>query len=159
MKFLDFELTTPERTVVREKVRQVTIPTTEGEITVMPDHLALVAPIQAGELLVVHEDGTRTSLAVSGGFVTIHPPVKDAGASHGAGGTRLAILADSAERADELDLKAIEEAKARAEELLKEKIDDEERYADAAAGLARELARLKVVRKHRSRSGMPHIQQ
>lgn len=147
MKLLDFELTTPERTVVREKVRQVSIPTTEGEITVLPDHVPLVAPIQAGELLVVHEDGKETSLAVSGGFVTIHP------------GNRLAILADSAERAEELDLKAIEEAKARAEELLKEKFDDEERYADAAAGLARELARLRVVRKHRSRQGLPHVQQ
>ncbi len=147
MKLLDFELTTPERTVVREKIRQVSIPTTEGEITVLPDHVPLVAPIQAGELLVVHEDGKETSLAVSGGFVTMHP------------GNRLSILADSAERADELDLKAIEEAKARAEELLKEKFDDEERLADATAGLARELARLRVVRKHRSRQGLPHIQQ
>lgn len=147
MKLLDFELTTPERVAVQAKVRQVSIPTTEGEITVLPDHLPLVAPIQAGELRVVNEDGSEMLLAVSGGFVTVHP------------GNRLAILADSAERADELDLKAIEEATARAEELLKEKFDDEERYADAAAGLARELARLRVVRKHRSRSGMPHIQQ
>jgi F-type H+-transporting ATPase subunit epsilon len=147
MKLLDFELTTPERVAVQAKVRQVSIPTTEGEITVLPDHLPLVAPIQAGELRVVNEDGSEMLLAVSGGFVTVHP------------GNRLAILADSAERADELDLKAIEEAKARAEELLKEKFDDEERYADAAAGLARELARLRVVRKHRSRQGLPHIQQ
>lgn len=147
MKLLDFELTTPERVAVQAKVRQVSIPTTEGEITVLPDHLPLVAPIQAGELRVVNEDGSEMLLAVSGGFVTVHP------------GNRLAILADSAERADELDLKAIEEAKVRAEELLKEKFDDEERYADAAAGLARELARLRVVRKHRSRQGLPHIQQ
>jgi F-type H+-transporting ATPase subunit epsilon len=147
MKLLDFELTTPERVAVQAKVRQVSIPTTEGEITVLPDHLPLVAPIQAGELRVVNEDGSEMLLAVSGGFVTVHP------------GNRLAILADSAERADELDLKAIEEATARAEELLKEKFDDEERYADAAAGLARELARLRVVRKHRSRQGLPHIQQ
>lgn len=147
MKLLDFELTTPERVAVQAKIRQVSIPTTEGEITILPDHLPLVAPILAGELRVVNEDGSEMLLAVSGGFVTMHP------------GNRLAILADSAERADELDLKAIEEAKARAEELLKEKFDDEERYADAAAGLARELARLRVVRKHRSRGGMPHIEQ
>ncbi len=147
MKLLDFELTTPERTVVQEKIRQVSIPTTEGEITVLPDHVPLVAPIRAGELLVVHEDGKETSLAVSGGFVTVHP------------GNRLAILADSAERADELDLKAIEAAKHRAEELLKEKIDDEERLVDATAGLARELARLHVVRKHRSKRGLPQVDQ
>ncbi len=145
MKLLDFELTTPERVVVREKIRQVSVPTTEGEITVLPDHVPLVAPIRAGELRVVHEDGMHTSLAVSGGFVTIHP------------GNHLAILADSAERAEELDLKAIEEAKHRAEELLKEKFDDEERQAEAETGLARELARLHVARKHHSKRGMPHL--
>lgn len=145
MKLIDFELTTPERVAYKAKARQVTIPTTEGEITVLPDHLPLVAPIQAGELRVVGEDGSETWLAVSGGFVTVHP------------GNRLAILADTAERAEELDLKAIEAAHARAEAALKEKVDDAERYAEAAAGLARELARLKVVRKHRPRS-TPHIE-
>ncbi|HTK60415.1 MAG TPA: hypothetical protein VL283_04425, partial [Candidatus Baltobacteraceae bacterium] len=93
------------------------------------------------------ENGVETILAVSGGFVTVHP------------GNRLAILADTAERAEELDFKLIEEAVQRAEQVLKEKIDDEERYADATAHLARELARWKVVRKHRDKRGMPHIQQ
>lgn len=147
MKLLDFELTTPERVVVRAKVRQVSIPTTEGEITVLPDHLPLVAPIQSGELRVVEENGEEMLLAVSGGFVTVHP------------GNRLAILADTAERAEELDFKVIEEAVQRAEQVLKEKIDDSERFADATAHLARELARWKVVRKHREKRGMPRVQQ
>ena len=144
---MDFELTTPERVAVRAKIRQVSIPTTEGEITVLPDHLPLVAPIRAGELRLVDEKGEEIILAVSGGFVTVHPD------------NRLAILADTAERAEELDLKLIEEAVQRAEQVLKEKIDDEERYADATAHLAREMARWKVVRKHRDKRGMPHIQQ
>jgi len=147
MKLLDFELTTPERVAVRAKIRQVSVPTVEGEITVLPDHLPLVAPIQAGELRLVDEAGEEMLLAVSGGFVTVHP------------GNRIAILADTAERADELDFKAIEEAMKRAEQVLAEKHDDEERFADATAHLARELARWKVVRKHRERRGMPHIQQ
>jgi F-type H+-transporting ATPase subunit epsilon len=146
MKLLDFELTTPERVAVRAKIRQVSIPTTEGEITVLPDHHPLVAPIQAGELRLVEENGDEMLLAVSGGFVTVHP------------GNRIAILADTAERADELDFQVIEEAMRRAERVLQEKRDDEERYADAAAGLARELARLKVVRKHRDKRGLPRIQ-
>lgn len=147
MKLLDFELTTPERVAVRAKIRQVSIPTTEGEITVLPDHLPLVAPIAAGELRLVEENGDEMLLAVSGGFVTVHP------------GNRLAILADTAERAEELDFKVIEEAMKRAEQVLAEKHDDEERFADATAGLARELARWKVVRKHRDKRGMPRIQQ
>ena len=147
MKLLDFELTTPERVAVRAKIRQVSIPTTSGEITVLPDHLPLVAPIQSGELRLVDEKGEEMLLAVSGGFVTVHP------------GNRLAILADTAERAEELDFKAIEEAVKRAEQVLKEKIDDSERFADATAHLAREMARWKVVRKHRERRGLPHVQQ
>ena len=147
MKLLDFELTTPERVAVRAKIRQVSIPTASGEITVLPDHLPLVAPIQAGELRLVDEKGEETLLAVSGGFVTVHP------------GNRLAVLADTAERAEELDFKAIEEAVKRAEQVLAEKHDDAERFADATAHLARELARWKVVRKHREKRGMPHVQQ
>lgn len=146
MRLLDFELTTPERIAVQAKVRQVSVPTTEGEITVLPGHVPLVAPVAAGELRLLGEDGKEVLLAVSGGFVTVHPD------------GRLEVLADSAERAEELDLKAIEDAKARAEALLQEKIDDQERYAEAAAGLARELARLKVVRKHRSRQGFQHVE-
>ncbi|MEK7545689.1 MAG: ATP synthase F1 subunit epsilon [Patescibacteria group bacterium] len=159
MKLLDFELTTPERVAVRAKIRQVSIPTTEGEITVLPDHLPLVAPIRAGELRLVDEKGEEMLLAVSGGFVTVHPPVKDAGASHGASDNRVAVLADTADRADELDFKAIEEAVKRAEQVLAEKHDDEERFADATAHLAREMARWKVVRKHREKRGLPHVQQ
>ncbi len=139
MQLLDFEITTPERTVFRAKIRQVSIPTLEGEITVLPGHVPLVAPVQAGELRAIDEGGEEISMAVSGGFVTVHP---DGG---------VAVLADTAERAEELDLKAIEEAHARAEALMKEKITDEERFADATAHLARELARLKVARKHHAR--------
>lgn len=147
MKAFDFEITTPERTAYKAKVRQVTIPTAGGEITVLPDHVPLVAPILAGELRVVDEKGEEVLMAVSGGFVTVHPD------------DRMAVLADTAERAEELEVAAVEEAKRRAEELLREKTDDQERFADAAAHLARELARLKVARKHRARRGLPHIQQ
>jgi F-type H+-transporting ATPase subunit epsilon len=138
MNLIDFEITTPERAVFREKIRQVSIPTLEGEITVLPDHVPLVAPVLAGELRLLDEKGGEILMAVSGGFVTIHPD------------GHVVVLADTAERAEELDLAAIEEAKKRAEKVLSEKLD-EERFADATAHLARELARLKVARKRRSK--------
>jgi F-type H+-transporting ATPase subunit epsilon len=146
MKLLDFELTTPERVAIKLKARSVSVPTISGEITILPDHVPLVAPIRAGELRLIGEAGEETLVAISGGFIVIQP------------GDRLEILADTAERAEELDLKAIEEAHARAEEALKEKIDDEERQAEATAGLARELARLRVLRKHRSKQGFQHVE-
>ena len=137
MTSFDFEITTPERPVFKAKVRQATLPTATGEITVLPDHVPLIAPVAAGELRVVGEDGKEALMAVAGGFVTVHP------------GNRVIVLADAAERAEELDLAAIEEAYRRAEALMKGKIDDKERFADLEAHLARTGAQLKVARKHR----------
>ena len=143
MSVLDFEITTPERVAFKASAKQVTLPTVEGEITVMPGHVPLVAPVKAGELRVIGEDGTETLMAVAGGFVTVEP------------NGRLVVLADSAERAEELDLKAIEGAFARAEEAMKEVHDDRERFAEYQAILAHETARLHVVRKHHAkRPGM-----
>jgi len=136
---LKFEITTPERQVFKETVLQVTIPTEAGEITVLPNHLPLIAPIPAGELRAVKEGGEEVLMAVSGGFVTVQ---RD---------NRVVILADTAERAEELDLEAIEAAKRRAAEVMEQKHDDVERYADAAAIMARELARWKVATKHRNK--------
>jgi F-type H+-transporting ATPase subunit epsilon len=141
MKLIDFEITTPERTAFKAKVRQATLPTVGGEITVLPDHVPLVAPVLAGELRALDEAGNEILMAVSGGFVTVQPDGK------------VTVLADTAERAEELEVEAVEAAKRRAEEALKERIVDEERFADAAAHLARELARLKVARKHRAKGG------
>ena len=140
---LDLEITTPERVAFKARAKQVTVPTSQGDITVLPGHVPLVAPLKAGELRVVGEDGKETLMAVAGGFVTIHQ------------GDRLVVLADAAERADELDLKAIEAAYARAEELLKEVHDDKERFAELQGVIAHENARLKVARKrHSHRPGM-----
>lgn len=136
---LQFEITTPERQVFKETVRQVSVPTETGEITVLPHHIPLIAPIPAGELRAVKESGEEVLMAVSGGFVTVQAD------------GRVVILADTAERAEELDLEAIEEAKKRAEEVMQQKHDDVERYADAAAAMARELARWKVATKHRKK--------
>lgn len=146
-ELLDFEITTPERTVLKEKVRQVSVPTESGEITVLPGHIPLIAPVPAGELRAVRSDGSEELMAVSGGFVTVR--TDDA----------VVILADTAERADELDLAAIEDAKKRAEAVMQEKHDDAERYADAAASMARELARWKVASKYRSKRalGASHV--
>jgi len=136
MHLIKFEITTPERTVSRDLARQVTLPTASGEITVLPGHIPLVAPVAAGEIRVIAEDGHEILMSVAGGFATVS-------------GDRVIVLSDTAERAEELDLKAAEEAYARAEAAAREKAGDVERFADATAHLARELARLKVARKRR----------
>jgi F-type H+-transporting ATPase subunit epsilon len=135
MAKIDFKITTPEREVYANQVDQITLPTLEGELTILPGHLPLVAILVPGELRVARQ-GEEIVMAVSGGFIEVQP------------GSRVIILADTAERAEELDIAKIEEAKKKAEELLREKRNlDEESFAEAAAALERELARLKVARK------------
>jgi len=135
MAKINFQITTPEREVYRGEVDQATMPTLEGEITVLPNHLPLVSVLVPGEIRLV-DQGDEIAMAVSGGFIEVRP------------GNNVVVLADTAERAEELDLEKIEEAKRKAEAALAEKRDmDEEAFAEAAAALERELARLKVARK------------
>lgn len=136
---LTLELTTPERIVLKESYDSATIPTQEGEITVLPGHLPLVANLANG-MITVRKGATESYLAVSGGFLEVQP------------GGKLVILADSAERAEELDLAKVEEAQERARKLLEEKRDlDDVASAAAVAALERELARVRVARHHHSR--------
>lgn len=136
MSKISFEITTPERIVYRDEVDQITLPTTEGEITVLPNHIPLVSLLQPGALT-VKKDGEEVYMATSGGFIEVQP------------GNKVIVLADTAERSEELNFEAIEAAKERARKILEEKRNvDEVAYASAAAGMERELARLKVARKH-----------
>ncbi len=87
-------------------------------------------------------NGEEMSLVVSGGFIEFNQ-------------NNLTVLADTAERAEEIDLKRAEESRARAEEIKKERISmDDTEYARVAASIEKELARIKVGRKHHSRRGM-----
>lgn len=135
MKKINFEIITPERVVYKAEVDSITIPTSTGEITVLPDHIPLISLLVPGELHV--KIGNQEELmAVSGGFIEVR---KD----------KVLILSDTAELAHEIDLAAVEEAKARAEKLLKEKQTEKIDYVALAANLERELARLKVGNKYK----------
>lgn len=141
---LKLKIVTPERLLLEQEIDQVSIPTAEGQITVLKNHLPLVSSLQPGELL-VRADGKDTPLAVSGGFIEVRDNV-------------VTVLADTAERIDELDLSRADEARARAEKLLKETHIEHENYAALQAKMEKELARLRVGRKHRrSHLGEPHL--
>jgi F-type H+-transporting ATPase subunit epsilon len=138
---IKFKIVTPERTVYESEIDQLTLPTREGEITVLPNHIPLISVLQSGEL-VAKAGGEEVAMAVSGGMVEVRR-------------NEITILADTAERAEEIDLKRAEEARARAEQLKKEKIRaDETEYATAAAIFEKNLARIRVARKHLTRRGM-----
>src|SRR3990167_11168581 len=142
MSTINFKIVTPENEVYAEKIDQVTIDTKEGEITVLPHHMPLISILRPGEMRIV-KDGKEMSMAVLGGFLEIK---KD---------SEVIILADSAERAEDIDLEKAEEARKRAEELKKQKIVTSDMdYARVSAMLEKELARIKVARRHHKRRGM-----
>jgi len=134
-KTIYFEIVTPERTVLKETVRQVSAPTKQGEITVLPDHIPLIASLQAGVIEIVKENGDRDIMSLSGGFIEV---LKN----------KVVILADMAERAEEIDISRAEEARKKAEEI---KVDtrhfDQERFANLSAKIAKELARTRAVKR------------
>lgn len=134
---IKFEITTPEKKVYSEDVEQITIPTLEGEITVLPGHIPLVAALKAGELRVI-KNKEEIPMAVSGGFIEVTPD-------------KVVVLADSAEHAEEIDEKRAEEAKARAAKLMTEKKFDAEEFAVLSAKIEKELARLHVAKKRKHR--------
>jgi len=142
---LHFELVTPERRVFSTEIDQVTLPTADGEITVLPHHLPLVAKLVPG-IATLTTNGREEEVAVSGGFIEVIE------------GNHVRVLADTAERGVELDLSVIESAKARAEQVMKETVrSDDASYAMAAAALERELARERVARRAHAARRVPTL--
>ncbi|MDD2785704.1 MAG: ATP synthase F1 subunit epsilon [Patescibacteria group bacterium] len=137
MSKLMFELTTPEKVVFSQAVDQVTLPTMDGEITILPSHIPLVAQLVPG-VAILKLDGASEDVAVSGGFIQVD------------GRGKITVLADTAERGMNLNLEDIEKAKQRAEEVMHSTVrGDDETFARAAAELERELARYKVALKYK----------
>ncbi len=138
---IKFKIVTPEKTVYEDSIDQLTLPTAEGEITVLPNHIPLISVLAPGEL-VAKAGGEEIAMAVSGGMAEVQK-------------NEITILADTAERAEEIDLARAEEARKRAEKLKEENVRlDETEYATAAAVLEKNLARIRVAKKHLTKRGM-----
>lgn len=140
---IKLKVVTPEKTVVEQEVYQATLPVLGGEVTLLPNHMPYIGALRAGEIMLRTEmGGEESSIATSGGFVEFHDNI-------------LSILADTAERAEEIDLARAEEARKRAEALKKERvIMDDEEYARTAAMIEKEMTRVKVARRHHARRGI-----
>ncbi len=133
---IHLEIVTPERQVCRDSVTAVTVPGKNGELGILPGHAPLLSLLQVGELSYRHGNLTQY-LAISWGFVEVLPD-------------RVIILAQTAERADEIDLSRAERAKQRAEERLKKVSDPEIDMDRAAVALQRALIRLHVAGRTRT---------
>lgn len=140
---ITFKIVTPEGIVMEASVYQATLPSEGGEVTILPNHIPYITAIKAGEIMIrLEAEGEEISLVTSGGFVEFHDNI-------------LVILADTAERAEEIDLARAEEGRKRALAERKEGAQMEgEEYARTAALIEKEVARVRVAKKHRSRRGI-----
>lgn len=143
MKQIKLKIITPERLILEQLVDQVSLPTTEGEITILPDHIPLITNLASGDIVAM-DGGEPLPMAVVGGFVEVRKDESD----H----TLVVVLADFAEHVAELSDEKIEKAKTEAEKLRKQmenkEIVDFEHFETE---LERSLTRIKIADKWRTR--------
>ena len=133
---LKLEIVTPETTIYSEDVEMVTLPGSEREAGIYPNHVPLMTRVQAGEII-VNRGGTEEVVAIGEGFAEIT-------------GDHIAILTDNAANSADIDEAAAEEAKAKAEQRLEEggDISEEEAKALTQATLYSQ-AQIKAKRRKR----------
>ena len=154
MNQLKLKVITPERLVLEEDFDGVSLPTTEGEITILPDHVPLIAGLASGDI-VAHSGGDELPMAVVGGFLEVKSVPKAllwGDPQSKALRTEVIVLADFAEHVSELGEEKIEQAKARAEELRKQMENKEViDFEHFAAELERSLTRVRIAEKWRTK--------
>jgi F-type H+-transporting ATPase subunit epsilon len=138
MATLRLELVTAERMVYSDDVDMVIAWGLEGQLAILPHHAPLMTMLQPGELI-IKKGSEETYMAVSGGFLEVRPD-------------KVLVLADACERAEEIDIARAQEAKRRADELMKVSLAEIDAAA-AEAALRRSLVRLKVAEKMRRKRG------
>ncbi len=133
---MKIEIITPEKISYSETADQVSLPTADGEITILPGHIPLLTQLLPGELT-IKKGNQHIIMASGGGFAEIT-------------GDKVSVATDLAQKSEEINEKQAEEAKKRAEEAMRdrERLSEEE-FALTAASLQKALAQLRVKRRHR----------
>lgn len=129
-----FEIVTPDGIIFQDEVDEVRLPTTEGQITILPHHVPLYARLGDGEAIILN-NGRETLMAVLGGVVEV-------------GKEKVSIISDYAIHADSIQIARAEEAKKRAEDAKKNKLENEN-FVMEDKELRKSLLELKVGSKLR----------
>ncbi|WP_110112615.1 F0F1 ATP synthase subunit epsilon [Bacillus sp. CGMCC 1.16541] len=130
MKTIHVSVVTPDGPVYESDVEMVSTKAQSGELGVLPGHIPMVAPLQIGAVRL--KKGSSTELvAVSGGFLEVRPD-------------KVTILAQTAEKAEDIDFVRAEEAKKRAEARLNSKQDDVD-FKRAELALKRAINRIEIT--------------
>ncbi|WP_243291966.1 F0F1 ATP synthase subunit epsilon [Bacillus sp. FJAT-47783] len=132
MKTVQVNVVTPDGPVYDAEVEMVSAKAQSGELGILPGHIPMVAPLSIGAVRLIN-GGSTELIAVSGGFLEVRPD-------------KVTILAQSAERADSIDVQRAKAAKERAERRLREKADDID-FRRAELALQRAINRLNISGK------------
>jgi F-type H+-transporting ATPase subunit epsilon len=133
------DIVTIERLVYSDDVDMVVAPGTEGMLGILPHHAPLMTGLKPGELRIKKRGLPDQLVAIGGGFMEVRPD-------------KVTVLADTAEHAEEIDIAAAEEARRRAEQVLREAPpSDAAQLAALEAALRRAEVRVRVARRHRTR--------
>jgi F-type H+-transporting ATPase subunit epsilon len=130
--YIDLQIVTPDRGIVREQVDEVEIPGSEGYFGVLPGHTPMLASLSVGELW-YRKGQEKTYLSIALGFAEVLPD-------------RVTILAQLAERAEDIDPARAEQAKKRAEDRLSAPRGDVD-YERARVALMKAMVRLQVAHR------------
>ena len=133
------EIVSAESEIYSGTAKMFFAPAVMGEVGVLPRHTPLLTKIRPGEVRVINEDDQEEFFYVSGGMLEILP-------------SGVTVLADTAQRAADLDEAAAMEAKERAEKALADRKDDID-YASAEAQLAEAIAQIETIRKIKKKLG------
>ncbi len=130
------EIITPEKVVYKDEVQEVVVPTVNGEIAILPNHVNLLTQVNPGELI-IKKGTSQQYLAITGGFLEVQ-------------GNKISILAEYAVKAQDIEVARAMEAKKRAEKIMSEKSTDNE-LRIAQAEMIKAILELKVATKHKRR--------
>jgi F-type H+-transporting ATPase subunit epsilon len=140
MAKIKLDVVTAERPVFSDEADFVVAPGSMGELGILPQHAPLLTTLEVGEIR-VRKDGTEYSIFTSGGFMEVLPD-------------RITILANTAERAEDIDEARAMESRQRAEALMATKMADVD-FAQAEAALKRAAVRLKIAKRQHDGGGRP----
>jgi len=136
MATIKLDIVTVERLVLSEDVEYVSAPGIDGVLGILPHHAPLITALSEGELR-YKKGGQELAFAIGGGFMEVRPE-------------KIIVLADSAERADEIDEQRAQQARARAVQALKEKPASDVDAVRLEHALRRADIRLRVAKRRRS---------
>src|SRR6266480_830928 len=130
---IELEIVTPERQVVKDRVTEVQVPGRNGYLGILPGHAPLISELAIGEITYTTEGGVSERLFVAWGFVEVLPD-------------RVTILAQTAERAEDVDVPHAEAARARAQQRLKQ-AENPDQFEEAFHELELAEARLAIAKQ------------